>query len=310
MERGQRTRSVTPPMPEELRFGYGLKDTVRPDAVAEIGDKSADGGRSAPAVVIQSSGAGEERGGTLAAKGKPSVGGEGRRSAPAAAKMSMAEAVIEEADFVKYKLSFWEVMLVRACHRVLGSGLGYTAALCREAHVTVAQIEAHAKEIGVVQKLRPDMLQNLLKFVQFMHLLEKLKVIKFEYGKEGRTVLGYDMISIVENSQWRAVLEAICGKDKYFRAKSTVYEMLLKFGFGGQRDLPLPEDTVFTRKSTEHKDHVLLYCSAFFFDEVKLGRNLKRYTNSQTKVWGEVQVRDGLSVLLAAAENALGREGV
>jgi hypothetical protein len=37
---------------------------------------------------------------------------------------------------------------------------------------------------------------------------------------------------------------------------------------------------------------------------------LKRYTNSQTKVWGEVQVRDGLSVLLAAAENALGREGV
>jgi hypothetical protein len=310
MEMGQRTRSVTPPMPEELRFGYGLKDTVRPDAVAEIGDKSADGGRSAPAVVIQSSGAGEERGGTLAAKGKPSVGGEGRRRAPAAPKMSMAEAVVEEADFVQYKLSFWEVMLVRACHRVLGSGLGHTAALCREAHVTVAQIEAHAKEIGVVQKLRPDMLQNLVKFVQFMHLLEKLKVIKFEYGKEGRTVLGYDMISIVENSQWRAVIEAICGKDKYFRAKSTVYEMLLKFGFGGHRDVPLPEDMMLTGNSTEHKEHVLLYCSTFFFDEVKLGRNLKRYTNSQTKVWGQVQVRDGLSVLLAAAENALGREGV
>ena len=318
MEMGQRARSVTPPMPEELRVGYGVASTERPDAVANVCDKSADGGRSAPAVVIQSSVAGtaEQRAVAVAVavKGKPSVGTAGRRSAPAAAKMCVDENVMVEADFVKYKLCFSEVMLVRACHRVLGSGLGHTAALCREAHVTVAQIEAHTKEIGVIQKLRPDMVQNLMKFVQFMHLLEKLKVIKFEYGKEGRTLLGYEMISIVRNSEWRAIIEAICGKDNYFRAKSTVYETLLKFGFGGHRDLPLPEDMVSTGKSTEHKDHVLLYCSTFFFDEVKLGRNLKRYTNSQTKACGFGKtrdgVRDGMSVLLAAVEKALGREGV
>jgi hypothetical protein len=192
---------------------------------------------------------------------------------------------------------------------VLGSGLGRTAALCREAGVTKAQIESHAKDIGVMQQLRPDMVQNLVKFVQFMHLLAKLEVIKFEYGKEGRTLLGYEMISVLRNSDWRGVIEATCGKDNYFRAKSTVYEMLLKFGFGGHRDLPLPEDMESTGKSTEHKDHVLLYCSTFFFDEVKLGRNLKRYTNSQTKVWGKAQRRNGLSVLLAAAKEALGTEG-
>ncbi len=132
----------------------------------------------------------------MVAKGKPIVVTVGRRRAPAPAKMSMTEVVIE-ADFVKYKLFFWEVMLVRTCHRVVGSGLGHTTVLCREAHVTVAQIEAHTKEIGVIQKLRPDMMHNLVKFVQFMHLLEKLKVIKFEYGKEGRTLLDYEMISIL-----------------------------------------------------------------------------------------------------------------
>ena len=288
MEMGQRARSVTPPMPEELRVGYGVAYTERPDAVANVCDKSADGGRSAPAVVIQSSGAAEQR--------------------------AMAGDVMVEADVVRDRLSYWDVMLVRACHRVLGSGLGHTAALCRDAYVTMPQIESHAREIGVVQTLRPDMVQNLQKFVQFIHLLEKLQVVKFEHAKPGRTLLGYEMISIVRISDWRAVLGETCGKGNYFRAKSTVYEMLLKFGFGGHRDLPLPEDMVVTGKSTQHKDHVLLYCSTFFFDEVKLGHNLKRYTNSQTKArgFGKTRdgVRDGMSVLLAAVENALGREGV
>jgi hypothetical protein len=56
MEMGQNTRSVTPSIPEEVRVGYRLNDTVRPDTVAKICDKSADGGRNATAVVIQSSG--------------------------------------------------------------------------------------------------------------------------------------------------------------------------------------------------------------------------------------------------------------
>lgn len=275
METMQRARSVTPPMPEELRVGYGVQYTVRPDAVAESAERTT----------------------------------AGQRSAPAAAKMPVTEDVMVEADVVKCRLSYWDVMLVRACHRVLGSGLGHTAELCRDAYVTMPQIESHAKEIGVMQTLRPDMVQNLQKFVQFMHLLEKLKVIKFEHAKPGRTLLGYEMISIVRISDWRAVLAATCGKGNYFRAKSTVYEMLLKFGFGGHRDLPLPEDMVSTGKSTEHKDHVLLYCSTFFFDEEKLGRNLKRYTNSQTKArgFGKTRdgVRDGLSVLLAAVEQSL-----
>lgn len=245
--------------------------------------------------------------------------GNGLRSLPAGEKVCGGESVVAKGGVAKDQLSFWEVMLVRSCHRVLGSGLGHTAALCREARVTHGQIELHAREIGVQQKLRPDMLQNLVKFVQFMHLLEKLGVVKFEGSLPGRSVLGHDMISIVWNSKWQAVLEEICGWDKYFRAKSTVYEMLLKFGFGGHRDLPFPENMVFTGKSTEHKEHVLLYCSTFMFDEVKLGRNLKRYTNKQTKqtkgcggvngrgVWNG---RDGLCVLLAAAKGTVGGEGV
>jgi hypothetical protein len=246
------------------------------------------------------------------------------------------QTLVAQVDVAKDQLSFWEVMLVRSCHRVLESGLGHTAAMCREARVTYGQIELHAREIGVQQRLRPDMLQNLVKFVQFMHLLEKLGVVKFEGSLPGRSVLGHDMISIVWNSKWQAVLAEICGWNKYFRAKSTVYEMLLKFGFGGHRDLPFPENMVFTGKSTEHKEHVLLYCSTFMFDEVKLGRNLKRYTNSQTKGCGGVGMsagrgmrftnsqtkgcggvngrgvwngRDGLCVLLAAAKGTEGGEG-
>ncbi len=35
--------------------------------------------------------------------------------------------------------------------------------------------------------------------------------------------------------------------------------MLLKFGFGGHRDLSLSEDMMSTVKRTEHKDNVVLY---------------------------------------------------
>ena len=80
--------------------------------------------------------------------------------------------------------------------------------------------------------------------------------------------------------------------------------MIIGFGVAPRRStrtttspLPLPEDTVFTSKSTEHKDHVLLYSSTFVFDEAKLGRNVKRYTNSQARMPCK-----GLCALLAAAE--------
>jgi len=310
-------------MPAELRVGYGT--WASPDGVRNTYAGAVAGGRSAPALVGEafvvevSVKEGVEEGVKECVNedianespGDQQTDGNGPRSLPAGEKVSVVETVVAKADVARDQLSYWEKTLVRSCHRVLGSGLGHTAAMCREARVTYGQIELHAREIGVQQKLRPDMLQNLVKFVQFMHLLEKLGVVKFEGSLPGRSVLGHDMISIVWNSKWQAVLEEICGWDKYFRAKSTVYEMLLKFGFGGHRDLPFPEDMVFTGKSTEHKEHVLLYCSTFMFDEVKLGRNLKRYTNKQTKqttgcggvngrgVWNG---RDGLCVLLAAAK--------
>jgi len=255
----EQTRSATPPMPEELRFGWRCMLT----GTAEVQDGEKDGEN-------------------------------GRRSAAAAMDM---EDLLVSAVAVERGLSEWEGMLIGACDRAAKGGLERTAALCKAARITTAQIEAHCKEIGVQKKLTREQAQKVERFVQLMGLLEKMGVLQFEGEVAGRTLLGYDMISVMRQAEWQAAIEATCGAGKCFRAKSTVYEMLLKFGLGGHRDVALPKDTVLSGKSTEHKDHVLLCSSTFVFDEAKLARNVKRYTNSQTRMPCK-----GLCELLAAAE--------
>ena len=285
----ERTRSPTPPMPEELRFGSSVRVCV-----LENGQRSAAAGLAGSSVRAHTLPATlEVRGGE---KDGEKDGEKGRRSAAAAIDI---EDLLVSAAVMQWGLSEWEGMLIRGCDRALDAGPERTAALCKEARISTAQIEAHAKEIGVRKKLTRDQVKKVNNFVQFMQLLEKMEIIQFEGEVAGRTLLGYDMISVMRQAEWQAAIEATCGFGNCFRAKSTIYEMLLKFGFGGHRDHALPEDAVVLDNSTEKKANVLLYSSTFFFDEAKLGRNLKRYTNSQTRAQ---PARDGLCALLAAAE--------
>ena len=288
----EHARSPTPPMPAELRAGYVPRMRVLSEASAkENTAESASAERRTAAAGQRSAAAAEERAG----------GGRGQRVA--AVDLLLKDAAAERG------LAYCEMVLVRDCDGALQVGLDRLTGLCKEARITTAQVEAHATEIGVQETLTRDQIKGLGKFAQFMHLAEKLQIVQFEGELAGRTLLGYEVIRVASQAEWQRVIEATCGFGKYFRARSTVYEMLLKFGFGGQRDCALPTDAVHSGKSTFHKERVLLCCSKLTFDEVKMRRNLKRYTNSQTKMCGREKTRDGLCMLLAAAyEERFGRD--
>ena len=280
-------------MPAELRAGYAA--TLRVLSEAAFNARPAE------------SGCLERR--SAAAAGERAAAAAGQRSAAATKQRVAAEDVAVQAAAEERGLAYCEMVLILACDRVLQAGLDPLTGLCKAARISTAQIEAHAREIGVQEALTRDQVKKIGKFAQFMGLAEKLQIIQFEGGMPGRTLLGHQTIRVVLQAEWQALIEATCGLGEYFRAKSTVYEMLLKFGFGGQRDCEIRADAVHTGKSTFHKDRVLLYCSKLTFDEEKMHRNLKRYTNSQTKMCGRGKTRDGLCMLLAAAyEERFGRD--
>lgn len=285
-------------MPEELRAGYA------PTAPKKEGKRRASDNEEGAVKRQASANANEEgavkrrasdneEGGERAQQRVPQRVKQGRKAPVDAAVAAMA---------TERGLTYCETMLMLACESVVHVGLDKLTGLCKKARVTPVQIEVHAREIGVQEILSCEMVKNLTKFVHFMHLAEKVQILQFEAKMAGRTLLGYQMIHISRQEAWQALIAATCGYGKYFRAKSTVYELLLKFGFGGNRDPEcVPAEGLRKGKSTDNKDRVVLYSRILFFDEEKLDRNVKRYTNSQSKEPASGGKCDGLGMLLAVA---------
>jgi hypothetical protein len=194
----------------------------------------------------------------------------------------------------KYNLSTCERMLVDACVSALKGDAEGTAALCErtaarctQARITREDIQAHTDEIGVHTTLTSFQTMNVHKFAHFMQLLEKMEIIEFEGNIAGRTLLGYAKIRVMQQEKWQAVIEAACGAGnrkslKYFAAKSSIYDMMLKFGFGGKLHALLNGGV--RKSSTEKKVNVLLNSRIFSFRQSTMAHNLKRYTNSNNRV--------------------------
>ena len=213
------------------------------------------------------------------------------------AKDPLVEAAVEERE-----LAYGEMLLVNAFEAVLHVGLEHLTPLCKEARISTQQIETHADEIGVEETLTKEQITGLGKFAQFMTLAEKLQIIKFEGEMPGRTLLGYQAISIEATAEWRVLLKNTCGLGKFFRAMSTVYETLLKFGYTAPRNSVVPADAVDVKK----KDRALLFSDTFTFDNDRLQSNLPRYTNSQMKMHQPAKTGDSLCMLLDVARAAGG----
>jgi metal-sulfur cluster biosynthetic enzyme len=196
----------------------------------------------------------------------------------------------------KYDLNYIEELLVRGCYSVLDVPVEHIAQMCKASRISEEEVRAHATEIGVDKKLTIDMVWNIVKFVQFMYLVEKLKIVEFGTGIAGRSVLGYTSIKIKMHVEWEGIICSICGFRNYFQAFSTLYEMMLKFGFGMSREGKLPEHAV-KGTSTQNKTNALLFCDTLSFEEDKLASNLKRYTNQQTK---PKETSDGINLLALA----------
>lgn len=214
----------------------------------------------------------------------------------------------------KYELSTCERMLVHACVSALNADADGTAALCErtaalctQARITRAQIQAHTEEIGVHTTLTSRQTTSVHRFAHFMQLLEKMEVIEFEDKMQGRTLLGYARMRVLQQEMWQAVIEAACGSGDrksltYFAAKSSIYEMMLKFGFGGK--IGAIEEGTVDRNSTEKKVNVLLNSSTFFFRNKTMVHNLKRYTNSHMPAL-VLRSRKLWNALLAVTESEL-----
>jgi len=196
----------------------------------------------------------------------------------------------------KYMLSPQEKLLLASCECAFEvyseEGLDKIARLCVQSRVTIEQIDAHVGEIKV-NKLTKYMVRNVSRFVQYFHLLAKLDIIEFETRMPGRSLLGYSGFKVLQPDRWEALLHFACDKGgmKYFGARSTVYEMLLKFGFkisyfatrralkkeGKARPVNPDHDPLLST----HKKSQVLEADHFIFDPHTLFKNKKRLCNGQ-----------------------------
>jgi hypothetical protein len=153
--------------------------------------------------------------------------------------------------------------------------------------VTDAQIEAHAREIGVDKPLRKAMLENLRRFVQFVYMLSRLRVLELEGTLPGRSMLGYQSIVVLDGARWQALLDALCAKKRWFGSKPLVYENLLAFGFAQKSGSPKfkrPQPaSVVLKNSSDKKIAAVMYSRRFCFKEKTLAGNVKRYTNGHVR---------------------------
>lgn len=178
----------------------------------------------------------------------------------------------------------WEQLLFAACECTFCStdtDLHRIAQAIADSRIMEEQITAHAREIGVETDLRVPMVRNVRAFAHFIYTVEKLGVIKFHEPIQHRSLLGYASISVLRQKLWETVVAFACDQG-CFGARSTLYEMLLRFGYGaviGER----PRKNHKPGNSTEKKNDVLLHTSPLVFSKDRLASNLKRYTNGQTK---------------------------
>jgi hypothetical protein len=195
--------------------------------------------------------------------------------------------------------SHWERMLFAACECALAdtdTSLHRIAKAIAHSRITQQQIDAHTTEIGIEQDLRIAMVRNIRGFAQFMYTAQKLDIVAFGDAMQNRTLLGYTAIHILDKTHWHAIASFACDQG-CFGAKSTIYEMLLRFGFGAVIGAK-------TRKhngpgtSTDKKNDVLFKTNPLVFNQERLESNLKRYTNGQTAP------KSNYLLVLATAANA------
>ena len=178
----------------------------------------------------------------------------------------------------------WEQLLFAACECTFNNtdiGLHRIAEAVKASRITQEQVAVHAHELGIRVDLRVAMVRNIRAFTQFMYTVEKLDIIKFEGPMANRSLLGYSAIKITHQKHWEDVVAFAC-EQLCFGAKSTLYEMLLRFGYGpvvGSKSVK--NNNPFN--STDKKTDVLLYTNPLVFIKDRLASNLKRYTNGQTK---------------------------
>ena len=219
---------------------------------------------------------------------------------------------VDGATLAALRLHGDEPKLVQACERALRLGLDHVALMCRVTRVSPQAVLVHAREIGVAGRLTVHMIQNVRRFAHFVRLLKELQVLHFEDALPGRTLLGHGLVRVLDEGAWQAVLHEVCAGDGFFKAKSSIYEMWLCFGFGFAKGLsahkfarPKPArstdktDTPVPATSTDKKIAALMYSATLTFCAETLQRNLKRYTNQHVRK----QPFAGLTALLAAARN-------
>ena len=178
----------------------------------------------------------------------------------------------------------WEQLLFAACECTFSNtdtDLHRIAQAITDSRITEERITAHAREIGVETDLRIPMVRNVRAFAHFMYTVEKLDIIKLQEPMQHRSLLGYASIRVLHQKHWETVIAFACDQG-CFGARSSIYEMLLRFGYGAAIG-PKPRKNNNPGNSTEKKNDVLLHTSPLVFSKDRLASNLKRYTNGQIK---------------------------
>lgn len=302
-----RSRSITPEMPAELRAPY-----VAPVNVGAFEDVfGVDGGEDSATDGVIAPSAGN-------APGAP--------SAPSAGKCISRERRIEQArempeiadrlglddaeETLALALAAALDVPVRAGPHAGVEGLEQVAEAVVNSRVSREDVQTFAREVGVVRMLTPHVKAGIVRVVVLIHAMEKLGVATFEGKQDGRTLLGYKAIVLKDNDVWRAVLREVVGW-LYVKSIGTVYDHILLFGFGGERDKVKFPSSPYTQaekiNGTEKKERALTQAKRLVFKEKTLASNLKRLTNGRTK---STPKPDKLHLLLEAVKSVCDMDNV
>ena len=182
-----------------------------------------------------------------------------------------------------------ETVLAAVCEAALHIDIDHIAAVCRQARVPQEQVELHGSQIGAHINLRPAMVASIRRFVQFFLALEKLQIVELKGAIPNRALFGYHYIKILQPHKWASVIHCACDVLRYFGRKGsmvTVYEKLLDFGYGPvkyNRSTAASDCTPPRKTPTQKKRSLLLHTPCWSFNQAKLDRNVKRYTNGHIK---------------------------
>jgi len=263
-----RSRSVTPIMPDELRVGWV------PPIQATVFEK-------------------------VYGQGEAIAGGAWAGVASTEKRVQHAQAMAGVQE--RFGLTDEEQTLTLALAAALDAPLEHVAEMVALSRVSHEEVQAHAREVGVERALTKNVKAGIVRVVVLLRAIEKLGVLSFEGALAGRSLLGYTAIVVRDTSAWQAVLtEAVAWC--YVKGIGTVYDHVLMFGFGGQRDLakfPRVQRLGSVTSGTEKKQKALLEANRLVFKEKNLASNLKRLTNARLKP--KVK-KDPLMELLLASE--------